>query len=134
RHRGLEIDDQLEPGRLLDRQIGRLGPLEDPTGVNADLAIGSRDARPLADQAAELDELTPLVYRRNGIARRQRHELLAPAGEERISADEERPDLQLDEGREGGVDLAFGACLEDMELPPLDARRLLNVSHRPLGT
>jgi len=27
RLRGLEIDDQLEPGRLLDRQIGGLSPL-----------------------------------------------------------------------------------------------------------
>jgi hypothetical protein len=25
---GLEIDDQLEPGRLLDRQVGRFGPFE----------------------------------------------------------------------------------------------------------
>src|SRR5258706_1082270 len=68
RLRGLEIDDQLEPGRLLDRKVGWLGALEDPSGVDADLAIGSRDARSIADQAAELGELTPLVYRRNGIA------------------------------------------------------------------
>jgi hypothetical protein len=32
----LEVDDQLEFGRLLDRQIGRLGTLEDLSGVNAD--------------------------------------------------------------------------------------------------
>ena len=37
---GLEVDDQLELGRLLDRQIGRLGALEDLSGVNAGLAIG----------------------------------------------------------------------------------------------
>jgi hypothetical protein len=34
---GLEIDDQLEPGRLLDRQVGRLGSIEDLSDVNADL-------------------------------------------------------------------------------------------------
>ena len=30
---GVEVDDQLECCRLLDRQIGRLGALEDPSGV-----------------------------------------------------------------------------------------------------
>ena len=127
---GLEVDDQLELGRLLDRQIGRLGALEDLSGVNADLAIGSREARSIADQAAGRGEFAPLIDRRNGMACRQRHELLAPAVEERIGADDERAGMQLDEGREGGVDLAFGAGLQDMELQPLRARRLLHVSHR----
>src|SRR5437763_1972977 len=48
---GLEIDHKLERRRLLDRQIGWLGPLEDLSGINADLAIGSRAARSIADQA-----------------------------------------------------------------------------------
>jgi hypothetical protein len=33
---GLQINDQLEGRRLLDRQIGRLGALEDPSDVVAD--------------------------------------------------------------------------------------------------
>ena len=49
------------------------------------------------------------------MACRQRHELLAPAVEKRIGADDERAGMQLDEGREGGVDLAFGAGLQDGE-------------------
>ena len=36
---GLEIDDQLELGRLLDRQVGGLLALEDATGVDADQAV-----------------------------------------------------------------------------------------------
>ena len=39
---GIEIDDQLESGRLLNRQVGRLGAVEDLSGINADLANGSR--------------------------------------------------------------------------------------------
>ena len=35
--------------------------------------------------------------------------------------------MQLDEGREGGVDLTFAAGLQDMELHPLRARRFLHV-------
>src|SRR5882762_6862333 len=44
RLRGLEIDDQLECGWLLHRQIGRLGALKDLSGINANLAIGGREA------------------------------------------------------------------------------------------
>jgi len=36
---GLEVDDQLERRRLLDRQIGRFGAVEDLSGINPDLAI-----------------------------------------------------------------------------------------------
>ena len=36
---GLEVDDQLELGRLQDRQVGWLLALEDAPGVDADLAI-----------------------------------------------------------------------------------------------
>ena len=40
---------------------------------------------------------------------------------ERIGADDKRGGIQLDEGCEGGVDLAFVAGLQDMELHPLRA-------------
>ena len=43
------------------------------------------------------------------MACRQRHELFAPAVEERVGADGERASMLLGEGDEGGVDLAFGA-------------------------
>ena len=41
---GLEVDDQLDFCRLLDRQVGRLLALEDAAGVNADLTQGPRFA------------------------------------------------------------------------------------------
>ena len=37
--RGLEVDDQLELGRLHDRQVRRLRALEDAAGINAYLTI-----------------------------------------------------------------------------------------------
>ena len=61
------------------------------------------------------------------MACRQRHQLFAPAVEERVAADDERAGMQLDEDHEGGVDLAFGAGLQDMELHPLGARHPLHV-------
>src|SRR5258707_5160925 len=104
---GLEVDDQLEGRRLLDRQIGGLGALEDLSHVSTDQAKGRSEAWSIADQAAGRGEFTPRIDRRNGTARCQRHELLAPAGQERIRADDERASMQLDQGGEGGVDLAF---------------------------
>jgi hypothetical protein len=34
---GLEVDHEFEFGRLHDRQVSRLGSLENPPGVDADL-------------------------------------------------------------------------------------------------
>src|SRR4029450_13820794 len=42
--------------------------------------------------------------------------------------------MQLDWGGEGGVDLAFAAGFQDMELPPLRARRFLHLSNDALGS
>ena len=72
-------------GRLLDRQIGRFGAVEDLAGVNADLMIGSREDRSIADQATGRDVFPPNIDRGNPVARGQRYDLLAPAVEERIA-------------------------------------------------
>ena len=53
----------------------------------------------------------------------QRHELVEPAVEQRVAGDKERAGMQLNESRESGVDLAFGAGVQDRELQPLSARR-----------
>src|SRR5438309_8920358 len=73
---GLEIDDQLEPSQLLDWQIGRLGAVEDLSGVNAQLARVISAARSIAYQAAGRGEIAPNIDRRNSVARRHCHELL----------------------------------------------------------
>jgi len=64
---GLEIDDQLKSGRLLDRQIGRLLAFQYSSGVNASLAIVTGDARSIADQTRR--GLTS-IFRRNDEASR----------------------------------------------------------------
>ena len=56
---GLEVDDQLEGRRLLDRQIGGLGAFEDRSRVSADQAKGRSEACSIADQAAGSGEFTP---------------------------------------------------------------------------
>ena len=43
---GVEVDHQLDPGRLRDRQLGRVCPLQDPAGVNPGLAGQFLEAGP----------------------------------------------------------------------------------------
>src|SRR5262249_19115260 len=61
----LQVDDEFVFGGLLDRQIGRLGALEDLSRVSANQAKGSCEARSIADQATGTGELAPRIYRRN---------------------------------------------------------------------
>src|SRR5215208_5496341 len=60
---GLQVYDQLEPSWLLDRQVGRLGALEDLSDVNAHLTGDGTPARSIANQPAGVDEFTPLIDR-----------------------------------------------------------------------
>ena len=46
---GLEVDDQLEDSGLLNRQVGGLLALQNPSGVNAGLAMESLDVSAIAD-------------------------------------------------------------------------------------
>jgi hypothetical protein len=100
---GLEIDDQLQDARLLHRQIGRLGARENPADIGSSLAKDSREARSIADQPASHSEFMLRVDRGNGIARRQRHGLLAPTAEGRVAGDKESTGIQLDEGGKRAV-------------------------------
>src|SRR5262245_37605331 len=91
-------------------------------------------SRSIADQAAGCRNSPPSVNCGRRMAGGHLHELLAPAIEERVVADDERADVQLHEGCKSGIDLAFGARLHDMHLDPLCACRLLRLSHHLVGT
>src|SRR6516165_10005216 len=92
---GFEIDHQLEPRRLLHRQIGGLGAVEDPSRVNAVLAIYAGEAGSIADQTTGHGEFTPFIDRRNHMASCQRDELLTPTVEKWVGADDKPAGLQL---------------------------------------
>jgi hypothetical protein len=49
---GLEVDHQLEPGWLLNRQIGGFFTLENPAGVDASLPLGIDITGSITHQAA----------------------------------------------------------------------------------
>jgi hypothetical protein len=115
---GLGVDDQLELGRLHDRQVRRLRALEHATGIDAHLTIGIRQARSEAHQPAGCGEIARKGDRRNRMARRQCGELFAPGIEECIAADHERAGSQLDQGCEDRIEIALGAAARGCGLPP----------------
>ena len=69
---GPEVDDQLEFRRLQDRQIGRLGALENPASVDAALPIRIRNARAVADQTATDGKFAKLYMLEAGFVPRRR--------------------------------------------------------------
>src|SRR5262249_9724877 len=71
RLRCLEVDDQIELGRLLDRQIGGLGPLEDPINVNRRSSLHLRNIYPIGHEATRLDKDLELIDCRDPMRRRQ---------------------------------------------------------------
>src|ERR1700730_7195643 len=81
---GLEVDDQLDLGGLLDRQVGGLLALENPASVDADQTELVRTVASVAHQAAGGDKLAIGKNRGHRMAYRRIGDLFAPADEERI--------------------------------------------------
>ena len=63
----------------------------------------------------------------------QRHDLRAPAEKKWIAANNKRLGVQLHEGCEGGVDLLFGAGLQDRKLHPHCLCRFLQLADPKLA-
>src|SRR5262249_15478786 len=131
--RGLEVDDQLELCRLLDRQIRSLLPLENPASIGANLAITIQHAGSIANQATRLDEISQVIYCGHRVARRQRDDLFIAAVEERIVIDKKRIGPLLDERRKYSVEVAFAAGVYDANLLPDGTSRHLHILYIGFG-
>src|SRR5262249_51329530 len=84
---GLEIDHQLELGRLHHRQIAWLFALQDPTDIDSSLSIGIRDAAAVGHKPASKGILAPFIDCRYGMIRGERDQLLTSAIKERVTRD-----------------------------------------------
>jgi hypothetical protein len=131
--RGLEIDHQLEFGRLDDRQVSWLGTLDYLPSINASLANSSCETRSIADQAAGRGELAKLISCRNKVACCQCHQLILPSHEKRIIAYHQGIRVQVRERSERSIDLAFATGPQDIEPHPLCDCGLLHVSDHGLA-
>src|SRR4030095_10317143 len=61
---GLEVDDQLELRGLLDRQVRRLGTLENFVRIGGSSAPLVNPVRPIGEKATNLHKLAALIHRR----------------------------------------------------------------------
>src|SRR5215471_3968946 len=89
--RGSQVDYQLEFGRLMDRQLRGLGPLQNLRGIDAVLAVTLSDAHTVAHQSARDRIFTKLVDRRQPLPRRESDDPIAARIEVRSGCDQQRP-------------------------------------------
>src|SRR5262249_3648072 len=123
---GLEVDHQLELGRLQDWQIGGLGTLQKATRVNSRLTIGVLDAGAVADESAGSDVFAQRVHRRNPEVVGQGDYLLTSAGEQGIGDDDEGIVAPSCQRSERHVDLFLTGRVENVYRLSQGARRLLH--------
>src|SRR5262245_23753427 len=101
---GPEVDHELELGRLQNRQVGGLGPLENVRGVDAVLPVGVGDADAVAEQSARHGIFSELVDGGQALPLREIDNAVTPRVEIRVRADQQRVDALLDQRGEGGIE------------------------------
>ena len=109
---GLEIDDQLDFGGLLDGQIGRFLAFENAPGVESGQTLRVRNASSVAHQTAGGGELPPKIDCWNAVAEGECAELRGVAAEQRIGATDHEGYSQLRRRCEGCFEIGFAARVE----------------------
>src|SRR3984893_2918411 len=106
---GLEVNDELELGRLDDRQVRRFIAPENPSDIDPNLAIRCERIDPIAHEAAGRSKFAKMVDRRHRMARCQSDELVAARIEKWIGGHRERGNALLSNRFKYRVELAIGA-------------------------
>src|SRR5262245_55911075 len=123
---GLEVDDQLELCRPVDRQIRRLRALQDATGIDSGAAIGVSGIVPIANHGASHREVAGAGDHYDIVSRRQHRELLGASSQERIGCNDNGVGLVLHQRLERRIDLARGAGLVQLHVQPGHTRGCLS--------
>src|SRR5205814_2242935 len=101
----LQIDDEFNLRRLLNREVPRLLTLQDPSGVNSGLTVSIGIARSIAHQATTVGELSQFGYRRQSRSQGQSGYVAKSIVEEWIRCDQNRTNLLLAKARKRSVKL-----------------------------
>ena len=113
---GLEVDHHLEFRDLLDRQISGFVAPNDPPSIDAGLAVRLHKIAAVTREAAGDTEVARLLDRRHRVTSRKGSQLFTMEGEEGVGGDHKSARPQLGQGCERGVDVLFGAGVQDMKL------------------
>ena len=106
---GLEVDDHLELGRLLNRKIARLLALENPASIFAHHVKVLVSVRSVAHKAAGQRELASKVHGGNRKLLRRRHDFIGTGEGQRTLRDQERIESNLGQACQCRIKLAVGA-------------------------
>src|SRR5262245_57892655 len=129
----LEVDDQLELGRLHDWQVDWLRPFENACRVDANLPVRVDGVYSITHQPASCCIFTELINCRKAVVRRQ-HNQLTPAGiKEWIGRKDQRCGLLLNHPPKGSVDLVICARMKRINLQAERARGISHVVQLALG-
>src|SRR6516225_6493662 len=102
----IDVDHEVELGRLLHREVGRFSTLENLRGIDGpDLPNGRDTIGGVTHQTSRGCEAPIRIDRRYLVARRQAYDLFGILQEEDVRAYDERAGAALDEGREGSIDV-----------------------------
>src|SRR5262249_16485387 len=104
----MQVDGELELGRLQHRKLCRLSAIDDAAGISPDLTESVRKICPVAHYPARFDELANSKTGRQSVARCHNGKLNAAAIEQRIPADEEGLATLAHHACEGYIDFVAG--------------------------
>src|SRR5262245_31011422 len=114
--RGVQVDHELELGRLHHRQVAGLFALENAAGIDTSQAICISDARSVAHQTADFREVARKIDRRHPMVSRERNDLHAAVIGQRARTDQKRINWLPRKARKNRIDIATGADIEDFNL------------------
>src|SRR6266436_3446039 len=116
------VDQKAEFGRLLDRQVRRLGTLENLGDIIESYL--TKGAHPVVAHQTAFPGVRGLrIYRGNFVTRRQRQNFWAIVEGKWKSADDECAGLTLDKGRKSCLEVAVAATFQDNDVQPKRACR-----------
>src|SRR5262249_47402448 len=129
----MQVDSELELGRLQHRKLCRLSAIDDAAGISPDLAETVRKVCPLAHSPAHFDEPANSKTGRQSVARCHNGKLNAAACEQRTPADEEGLATLAHHACKGYIDFVAGAGVENMDLQAQDGGGCLHFLQSALG-
>src|SRR5262249_6617592 len=112
---GLEVDDELELGGLLDREISGLGPFENLVYVDGRPPHSVGDAWPIRQETARLGELTQPAHHRQPAPDRVVRNSCSVKNKHRVPENDDGARPFRDNRIEGTVDPAGVSCLQHLE-------------------
>jgi hypothetical protein len=109
-------------------RFARLLPVENASAIYANKALKFGKVRTVGDKTAGLRLFDVRVHCRDGMASRQRDELIRPTYKEDVTAYQDRASMPLDQGQEGSLDLACAARIQHHKVYAKSICRRLHLS------